>query len=296
MKARQKYLDNLIAYIDEKHLNVYDICCIDGDETFYKRITPASIATNSYSVSKSFTATLIGMLIVDNKLSMESKIFPFFKDYFKGEYDKAWEQVTVKDLLIHTSGQKTGNLFEEDVLGEDEVDLTAKVFKEKLFYTPGEKFTYSNIGGYLLAQVFEKVTKQDYVEYIRRNLFEPLDFRHFAITTCQKGHPMGATGLILRTVDLAKYGYTYAMGGKYNGKQIIPESWTEIAKQNAFKVSDELSYTYGNFWRLNGEDACFGDGRNGQLCYIDSKNKFCIAVHSYLAVQKTLDLVKAMKN
>jgi CubicO group peptidase (beta-lactamase class C family) len=131
------------------------------------------------SCSKHFTATAIMMLAEREKLSYDdplTKFFPF------PEYAQA---ITVRHLLHHTGGLKDYfELYEEDGddtsrWGEGErptsADVVAALAKEpEPDFAAGERFSYSNSGYVVLAEIVSKVSGKPFPRFLREEIFKPL--------------------------------------------------------------------------------------------------------------------------
>lgn len=130
---------------------------------------------NLASVGKMFTATAIAQLVKQGKLSYDDKLIKHLPDFLNRE---AAEKITIHQLLTHTAGM--GTLFGSPDYQRlrryrnswDEVSAFAN---EKLFFAPGTGWRYSNAGYVTLGGVIERITGMDYIDYIRKNIFEPLE-------------------------------------------------------------------------------------------------------------------------
>jgi CubicO group peptidase (beta-lactamase class C family) len=113
------------------------------------------------------------MLLVDRgQLSLEdklSKFFPGFPSY--------GEKVTVKQLLIHTSGLPAYEelIPEGTTLQLDDYDVLHLLMDTKApRFEPGEKFEYSNSGYTLLGLIVEGVAKKPFHDFMASEIFRPL--------------------------------------------------------------------------------------------------------------------------
>jgi len=120
---------------------------------------------NIASLTKQFTAAAILRLEADGKLKTDDAISKYLENV---PNDKS--NITIHQLLTHTSGLNRGQDGEKNTSREDTV---AKIFKQPLAAKPGEKFIYSNNGYQLLAAVIEKISKQNFTSYLEENLFKP---------------------------------------------------------------------------------------------------------------------------
>jgi CubicO group peptidase (beta-lactamase class C family) len=121
---------------------------------------------NTGSITKQFTAAAIMKLEMQGKLNTSDAIGKFFEQV---PADK--KNITLHHLLTHTSGIV-------DAVGDDYVvakrhETITRILQEPLQFTPGEEFSYSNAGYSLLAAVIEKVSGQDYEQFLNEQLFKP---------------------------------------------------------------------------------------------------------------------------
>lgn len=125
------------------------------------------------SVTKTFTAGAVMMLVNDGKLSLDARITDRLPDL-----PKAWETVTVRHLLNHTSGIKSYTSVQgfnetpsKNYTPREILDLVATAPME---FAPGEKWRYSNTGYVLLGMIIEKATGKPYGESMAERFFKPL--------------------------------------------------------------------------------------------------------------------------
>ncbi|MBM3728795.1 MAG: beta-lactamase family protein [Acidobacteria bacterium] len=125
------------------------------------------------SMSKQLTAMAVLVLQERRKLRLEDSI---------GQYLPAlpphWQPLTVHQLLTHTSGlMHSWDLpdFERLVMGPSTPsELIARFATKPLLSVPGERYHYSGLGYFILAQVIETVSGSSYQEFLRREVFDPL--------------------------------------------------------------------------------------------------------------------------
>lgn len=154
----------------------------DGQPLYQKAFGPASkrydvpnrIDTkfNIGSINKEFTATAIAQLQEQGKLNLDDPLGKYLPDYPKEIADK----VTIRQLLHHESGM--GHYWNDRwdarkgrirTVGE-----LIETFKdEPLQFEPGSRRQYSNAGYVVLGAIIERVSGQNYDDYLREHIFRP---------------------------------------------------------------------------------------------------------------------------
>jgi CubicO group peptidase (beta-lactamase class C family) len=129
------------------------------------------------SVSKQFTAMAIMQLQERGKLNVNDSICKHLKDC-----PAAWQPITIRHLLTNTSGIKGFSTLPD---WDDRISVLpytrtgfVKVFRDlPLEFVPGEKYTYSNSGYYLLGLIIEGASGRSYREFLSENIFVPLGMK-----------------------------------------------------------------------------------------------------------------------
>ncbi|MDE5870835.1 MAG: beta-lactamase family protein [Muribaculaceae bacterium] len=153
-----------------------------------RKMTPRNILRLA-SASKLVTAIAIMRLVEDGRLSLGSKVFGpegILNDtaYTAAIKDRRLFDLTVDHLLQHKGGFGMGAgdpMFNtKDIIAARHLDgpptneeLTEIVLGRKIAFTPGQGFRYSNFGYMLLSLVIERVTGQDYWDYVTENVLHP---------------------------------------------------------------------------------------------------------------------------
>jgi CubicO group peptidase (beta-lactamase class C family) len=123
----------------------------------------------SGSIGKQFTAAAVMLLVQENKLSLDDKISKHFPNT-----PETWKDITVWNLLTHTSG--LGDYPPEIDLRRDytEDELLASFKKAPLDFEPGSSWNYSNTGYVILGILIRKITGKFYGDFIKERILEPL--------------------------------------------------------------------------------------------------------------------------
>ncbi len=269
------YTEKILAFAKENAPGLYAISVYEAGEIASLQVSPANKTNNCYSVAKLFTVTALGLLWDEGLLSTEEKVVDIFKDETFPGMDEKWADVTVDMVMRHSFGIDRGYL---DIDAEDVNDFEAKygsrtdflriVFSARLPRTPGKHWCYSDAAYYLLSRVVAKKAGEDLYEYLRQRLFNPLGVEEAAWTKCPMGYSMGATGLYIRTADIAKLGALYLGRGAFAGKRILSEKWCELVLERGYELRGEKGA-----WQKG--------GMFGQNVYVDDNRRIAVAWQGY---------------
>jgi CubicO group peptidase (beta-lactamase class C family) len=236
------------------------------------------------SSSKPITAAAILMLMEDGKLKLTdpvAKYIPEFKnskvalEAARGtvpmsDQTPAGERyyavpanhdITIIDLLTHTSGLATGGITNADFQSilkarkptDTLADFIPRLGALPLDYQPGTQWRYSGLAGFdTLGRIVEIASGMSFDQFLRQRLFEPLAMNNtwFNVedkdaarvaniyrktpTGLEKGAPLaigtpvyfsGAGGLTCTAEDYLQFAQMLANGGQLNGKRIL-SPWT----------------------------------------------------------------------
>lgn len=129
------------------------------------------------SIAKEFTA--VGILMLKDKgiLSLSDSLGKLLPQL-------PYHNVTVKQLLTHTSGMPDGyelveKYFDHNKIAsnDDLLQLLATI-QPALYFKPGEDLMYSGTGFNLLASIIEKLSGESYRDYMNEKVFKPLGMSH----------------------------------------------------------------------------------------------------------------------
>jgi len=194
------------------------------------------------SISKQFTAAAVMILNERGLVDLDAPIRTWVPDA-----PAAWDQVTVRRLLVHTAGVPNFTSFDDFQATKSlpaTVDSLIARFRDRpLDFQPGESRKYSNSGYVLLTAVIEKASGQPYADFLAETVFQPLGMndtgydrnaevlprRASGYTPTADGVinaaywdmsiPQGAGGLYSTTHDLLKW-----QQGLYDGRLLRPAS------------------------------------------------------------------------
>lgn len=231
-----------------------------------------------YSLSKSFTSTAVGLAVAEGKLSVDDEVLKFFPEAAPAEPGNHLKAMRVRDLLTMTTGHQ-----DEPPTSPDA--MSARSFlAQPVPHPPGTHFKYNTAATFMQSALVQKVTGQTVLDYLRPRLFEPLGISQPVWDTNFEGISLGGYGLRVRTEDIAKFGQLYLQRGKWNGRQLLPAGWVDMAtsKQvaNGSNPRSDWNQGYGfQFWRCR-HGAYRGDGAFGQYGIVLPEQDAVIAITS----------------
>lgn len=128
---------------------------------------------NIGSINKVFTSVATMQLLEKGKLTLDDLINKYLPDFPREVADK----ITIRHLLQHRSGM--GHYWDNEKYKanwsrlrtvDDYIDI---IKDEPLHFEPGTNQQYSNSGYEVLGAIIEKVSGQNYYDYIRENIYKP---------------------------------------------------------------------------------------------------------------------------
>jgi len=145
------------------------------------------------SVSKQFIATGIMLLVRDGKVRLDEPVNTYLDDA-----PAAWSGITLRQLLTHTSGLVRESPAFDGLKVLSDADLIRATYDVPLQSAPGEKWSYSNIGYFMLAEVIHRVSGQPWPQYMSERVFKPLGMTATRTTDSLDIVPNRANGYLFR--------------------------------------------------------------------------------------------------
>ncbi len=282
VEAADRDIDSLHSFMLLRHGHVV----AEGWWAPYAAATPHAL----YSLSKSFTATAVGMAVAEGKLSLDDNILQLFPKEAPAAPSANLKAMRLRDLLRMSTGHQA-----EPKLPPAE--SWAKAFlAQPVPFKPGTHFQYNTPATYMLSAAVQQATGQTTLDYLTPRLFEPLGVRAPTWEASPQGVSTGGYGLSVRTEDIAKFGQLYLQKGQWGGKQLVPAAWVEAATarqtSNGSGPKSDWDQGYGyQFWRCR-HGAYRGDGAFGQYCVVLPEQDAVVAITGGVKnMQAVLDLV-----
>jgi CubicO group peptidase (beta-lactamase class C family) len=229
-----------------------------------------------FSVTKSVTSALIGMLLEQRKIpSLDAQLLSFFPEYqdIKNS-DARKEAITLEDVLTMTAGfswNETTTPYTFLIIPNLLNDMTRMFFnRDYIRYVldkpmaaePGTVWTYNSGSLDLLSGIITNATGQTAEDFAAEHLFQPLGIFDWKWNEAPQGISETGAGLSLHPVDMAMFGYLFLRKGSFQGKQIVPEEWVEVSTASHVTQitmnGQALNMHYGYLWWILPVDATVG--------------------------------------
>lgn len=231
-----------------------------------------------WSMAKSLTNTMVGILVRDGILKVENKAL--LEDW----KDDERSAISIDDLLRMSSGLD----FVEDYSKVS--DVTRMLFlqenlglfaaQSKLSHKPGEHYYYSSGTTNILQQIIRSTFTEHkyYLEFPYRRLFSKLGMASAVLEPDAGGTYIGSSFMFATARDWAKLGHLYANDGLWNGEQILPPGWVEYSAQETEESDGEYAAHFWTYPRKDGlpKDCLLMDGFEGQFVLVIPSQKLVI--------------------
>ena len=284
--ALKPHLDALGAKAATLRSVLIDVCGIRVHQQ-YQATTPEKTDSVA-SVTKSFVGTLVGIALADGSLKSVDQTLAELLPQHRSVMSSQVATTTLRQLLTMTAGLDAdvdGNPSGVSVSSDRLVD---DILKEGVVNHPG-RFAYSSASSHLLSAILAQATGRSTLDYARAKLFDPLGIdtagaaapvmveanlpayqkARFAWPVDNQGVNFGGGLLKIRPQDMARLGQVYLDNGRWNGRQVVPESWVRAATKAQVPASGGFGGDqYGYQWWVTtagGHPAYAAVGVGGQL-------------------------------
>lgn len=268
------HVRNFINQLHKRGIHMHSVIGIRHNKVFFEGYYAPFTKDKfhrMYSVSKSFVAGAIGLLLDEGRISLDDKVASYFTDILPEDPHPYIMEATVRNLLMMSSPHRG------TTHGFDSSDWVRSFFTTVPSHPAGTLFNYDTSASLVLNALVERVTGKPFLEYMKDKMLRETGFSENAY--CIKtpdGYSWGGSGVLCTPMDLARYALIYLNGGKWGEKQLISKEFIDAATSNQISTYrssgiDPLSegYGYGYYtWRIHGNGFAFlGMGEQMALCY-----------------------------
>lgn len=258
---------NLQDYV--KRQNVSGMLVLKNGKVAWKYLAEGNTDTTlwtSRSVGKAVVSVLVGAAVKEGKIHSMDDLVTQYEPDLKGT---AWEGVTLKQLIQHTSGvawneDYTNPQSDFAKLTQCEAhpgtyDCVRKLVSGlKRAHPAGEVWSYSSGGAWLLGDVLERATGMPLAHYLEKTLWKPYGMANDGVwhSYSKDKHDVGAHGFNATLEDWGRFGEFVLNDGRLpDGTQILAKNWiAQSADWNTAKNSVSAAHPqgiYGYQWWNN---------------------------------------------
>jgi CubicO group peptidase (beta-lactamase class C family) len=234
-------------------------------------------ANPSWSMAKSITQALAGVLVLDGKLDIHAPASV-------AEWSAAGDPrgALTLDLLLRMS---SGLAFVEDydpdhpsdviamLFGEGEKDVAHFAADMPLAHEPGSFWSYSSGTSNIVSRCLSRAIDAygpDFEAFMRARLFEPLGMTSADPKFDAAGTFIGSSYCFCTARDFARFGLLYLRDGIWEGKRLLPEGWVDYARTATPRQPGLEDLPYGAHWWLDiaGPGSFSANGYEGQYTVV----------------------------
>lgn len=265
-------------------------------ERYAKGITPTTPLTG-WSMTKSVTNALIGLLVKDGKLTINqpAPINEWANDNRK--------KITLDHLLRMSSGLQfeenysnisdaTKMLFSVAGAGHYAIGSSAEV-------PPATKWYYSSGTTNILQEVIRRQFQSQaaYFNFPHERLFKKLGMSTAQFEPDAYGTFVGSSFLYASARDWAKFGQLYAQDGLWKGERLLPEGWVKYSSAETPHSEGKYAAQFWTYVRQAGlpADSFTMNGFEGQFVLIVPSKQLVVVRLGCTPEEKYFDEVKFFK-
>jgi len=217
-----------------------------------------------WSLTKSFTSTVLGLLIDDGKTTLDTRA----KDYVP-TMAAVYPDVTLRHFTTMTSGYYAVGDEPRGTYRHGPSRTPFKPAAKPLFQPPGSHYAYWDSAMNQFANVLTRIANEPIEELFKRRIADPIgmdrsrwdwgDFGTVDAIVVNGGSGNNSKHMFISARELARFGLLFLNRGQWNGKQIIGAEWVDMATRSQVPLSISLGKfsaadgrgTYGFNWWVN---------------------------------------------
>jgi hypothetical protein len=244
----------------------------------------------SWSVAKSFTNAMTGILVRQGKLDINK---PLAIEEWKNDDRR---NITMNNLLQMQSGLKWnedyGNRSDITLMLHCESDMGRFALEKPESHQAGSFWYYSSGTTNIVSRYLRELLGNDslYYTFANTQLFNKTGMPDAVFEVDPYGTRIGSSYLYATARDYARFALLYRNDGVFNGERILPEGWVNYSRSAASASNN----SYGAFFWLNRnrklpsvpEDMYACEGHDGQRIFILPTQDLIVVVLGYSPTSK----------
>ena len=232
-----------------------------------------SIGT-SWSMAKSFYASLIGISIERGEIgSLDDRVSDYL-DYFNEDR----KDITIREVLDMTSGLENPDHEHEIMFFKDDHLSYAKDIKRDK--ETNTVFEYNNINSLLLGDILLVATGKKADDLLKERVLDPIGTKNYVLWRDAADNVLSYCCIDMSARDYSRFGLLFSRNGLWNDQQIVPYDFVqETYDPRWLSTSDRAGMNrrgYGLHWWFSKNDdegkIMNASGKFGQYIFIDQAN------------------------
>lgn len=265
------------------------------------------------SVSKQMIATAIMSFVQTNKLKLTDSLPVFFKDA-----PAAWNKITVRHLLNHTSGLPRESPVQDNMKQQSDSVLIRAAYDSKMLFEPGSNWAYCNLGYFMLADIIRQKSGQSFPDFMQDQIFRKYGLSSTQTTSVSAIIKNRADGYVYKTpdsfsratdfialrpsgaflssiTDLVKW-EELLQSNELLKKEYVKQMWNDTVRISNTTKEPIVYYGYGWYgYDYKGINTVFHDGTlpgfaSSYLRFVDSNSAVIILTNADSVYPRTIAL------
>jgi CubicO group peptidase (beta-lactamase class C family) len=231
----------------------------------------------SWSMAKSVTQALVGLVVGDGKLDIRD---PADVPEWSAPMEPR-RAISTDELLRMSSGLEFAEVYEPDkpsdtiemLWGSGKDDVAHYAAGKPLIYDPDSFWSYSSGTTNIISRALSRTLDAygpDFHAFMRARLFEPLGMLSPVPKFDAAGTFIGSSFCFATARDFARFGLLYLRDGVWEGRQLLPDYWADYARIPTWQQDGVIEGPYGAHWwlGLGGPGSFSANGHEGQYTLV----------------------------
>ncbi len=257
-----------------------------------KPISPEDTLFRPGSISKLFTWTAVMQLVEQGKLDLDRDVNDYIDFKIPATYPRP---ITLRNIMTHTPGfeESVQELFVADAKDLQPLGPYLQKHLPTRIFPPGTTPAYSNYATALAGYIVQRVSGQDYFDYIDEHIIKPLGMTHSTFrqplpdslaSLMSKGYevasqppkpfefvqaaPAGSSSV--SAMDMTHFMLAHLQNGKYETVQILKPETAQLMHSRQFEnLPDMNAMCLGFYEETRSGHRIFGHGGDTQYFHSD---------------------------
>lgn len=251
----------------------------------------------SWSMAKSVTHALVGLLVADGRLDVDT---PAPVPEWSSSEDPR-RAVTLQHLLTMTSGLRFVEDYVDDqvsdviemLFGSGSADVAHFAASFPLQHPPGEVFRYSSGTTNIVSRLAGSAIGHEAAvrAFLAQRLFEPLGMSSAQPRFDEAGTFIGSSFLYATAQDFARFGLLYLRDGSWDGERLLPQGWVDHARRPIPVPTNEENHYGAHWWLWEPDRVVFAaHGYEGQYLVVDPRRDVVLVRLGKTPAERAVDV------